>query len=293
MSHDELFENALEMGEAEGEFGQGEFEGEGEFEAFAQEFEGEREGEGEGEFEGESGGHNEYEGEGESNEVALASELLEVTNEQELEQFLGGLFKKIGGVAKGILNTPAGGALKGLLKSAARKALPMLGSAVGGYFGGSTGAKLGGQLAGKAGQIFGLELEGMSHEDREFELARRYVRFANTAIRRMPPRATPAQVRTIYYNIARTLAPGLRYAYANRQQPVRTNGQRRRYRRPGYTGGGGTTYVNNGYPATNGQASYAQPTSYTTQYTPAPPQDDNATSGRWVRRGDRIMLYGV
>src|SRR5262249_29905756 len=121
-------------------------------------------------------------------EMELAAELLEVSDEQELDQFLGKLISKVAGAARGLagaaggfLRSPAGQALGGLLKSAARKALPVVGRAVGTYFGGSGGGALGGKLASTAGQIFGLELEGMSGEDQEFEVARRFVRLAATA----------------------------------------------------------------------------------------------------------------
>jgi len=67
------------------------------------EFEGEGEGEFEFEFEGEGEGEFEFEGEleGEAYEMEMATELLGVSNEQELEQFLGKMFKK---VASGVSN---------------------------------------------------------------------------------------------------------------------------------------------------------------------------------------------
>jgi hypothetical protein len=47
--------------------------------------------------------------------------------------------------------------------------------APGGFFGGPVGAALGGKLGSFAGRAFGLGLEGLSHADREFEMARRFV----------------------------------------------------------------------------------------------------------------------
>jgi len=71
-------------GEYSGEYGAGEF---------GQEFEGLQEFEGNTEFET----YGEYEGTiSEAEEMELAAELLSVSNEAELEQFLGKLFKKAG-----------------------------------------------------------------------------------------------------------------------------------------------------------------------------------------------------
>src|SRR5215217_5522126 len=66
-------------------------------------------------------------------EEALAAELLGVTNEAEMDQFFGKLFRKlrpaIGGAAK-FLSRNAG-PLAGALKGIARKALPFVGGALG------------------------------------------------------------------------------------------------------------------------------------------------------------------
>jgi len=111
------FEQELSA-EAAGETAQ-EFEGEGEFET---------------EFEvGESEFENEFEGEvsGEMQEMELAAELLAVSNEQEMEQFLGGLIKSVGRAATNFAKSSAGKALGGILRSAAKCALPIVGSALG------------------------------------------------------------------------------------------------------------------------------------------------------------------
>jgi hypothetical protein len=168
-------------------------------EALAGEF---QEGEGE-----ETLGGEIYEGEmplTESEETELASELLEVTTEEELDQFLGRVFRRIGrGIRRigGRLVRPLGRVLRVM----ARRALPI----VGGAFGGPMGAA----LASAGGRMFGLELEGLSAEDQEYEVARRFVRFAASAGRRlaaMPPTADPATaVRSAVIGAARQFAPGL------------------------------------------------------------------------------------
>lgn len=117
----------------------------------------------------------------EAQEMELAAELLEVADEAELDQFLGRLMHRAARAAGTFLKSTTGRALGGILKGAAKKALPHLGRAIGGYFGGSRGGDIGARLAGQAGHVFGLELEGLSPEDQEYELARRFVRFAGNA----------------------------------------------------------------------------------------------------------------
>jgi hypothetical protein len=123
----------------------------------------------------------ELETEFEANEFELATQLLGVTNEMEMEQFLGDVFKTIGHAAKSVINSPVGKALGGVLKSAAKTALPMVGSALGNMVLPGVGGALGGQLASMAGGAMGLELEALSNEDRELEVAQRLVRVARQA----------------------------------------------------------------------------------------------------------------
>ncbi|MXS80368.1 hypothetical protein SAMN05216317_1128 [Nitrosomonas eutropha] len=203
---------------------------------------------GEAEWGGETGVFSETE------TMELAAELLEISDEAELDQFLGNLIKKAGQVAGKFIRSPVGQQLGGLLKSAAKKALPMVGSAIGGYFGGTSGARVGGQVASNAGRIFGLELEGLSHEDQEYEVAKRFVQLAGAAAKNaaLAPRAanpvTTAQ--SAIAAAARQLAPGL----------IR-----------------GTPPT-----AVAGAAG-----------SPCPSCGRGAMSGRWIRRGNRIILFGA
>lgn len=149
-------------------------------------------------------------GESDAEQMQLAAELLGVSSEEELEQFLGGLIGKAVGLGSSFLKSSAGQQLGGLLKSAAKKALPQVGQAIGGHFGGATGARIGGQLASSAGRLLGLELEGLSNEDSEFEMARQFVRFAQGAAQRLPGRgSSAADARSAYIESARENAPGL------------------------------------------------------------------------------------
>lgn len=151
---------------------------------------------------------------GEVMEDELASGMLEVSNEQELDHFLGSLIKKAASGVGKFISSPAGKALGGILKQVAKKALPIAGGALGTFIGGPVGGALGGKLASMAGDAFGLEYEGLSPEDRDFEVAKRYVRFAHDAARRVA--AHPHQhinptavAKAAVVEAAKRYAPGL------------------------------------------------------------------------------------
>lgn len=174
-----------------------------------------------GDYEGELEGEWGYEGElgdqegpfSEEQEIEMAAELLSVSEEAELDQFLGKLIRRAGKAAGSFLRSSTGRALTGLLRKAAKKALPIAGRAVGTYFGGPAGGAIGSRLATAGGRIFGLELEGMSPEDQELQVARRFVRLASDAAAKAaqaPPAALPQQAaRSALAAAARVHAPGL------------------------------------------------------------------------------------
>jgi hypothetical protein len=211
----------------------------------------EQEGEQEGEYEGEQALEAAFGGElgelgelelgelQETTELELANELLEVASEQELEQFLGDLLKSAAGATRSFLSSPTGRQLTGVLRNTARQALPILGRAAGQRVR-SGGGAAGAQIAQGLGSLFGLELEGLSGEDREFEAARAFVRFAADAGQRAvaaPNAPANTAVRRAVTAAAQRHAPGLL-----------VSGSARRLRRRG---------------------------------------------GRWARRGDTIVIYGI
>lgn len=183
-------------------------------------------------------------------EMELASDMLGITSEAELDRFLGGLLKRAGQAVGKFVSSPTGQALGGILKGAAKQALPTIGSAIGGYVGRAAGARLGSQAASAAGRLFGLELEGLSPEDQEFEAARRYVRFAGEAVKNAVLAPTSQAPRTAanaaVLAAAQTHAPGLLQAQSEKQSAA--------------------------------PVSSRLPTGY---------------SGRWIRRGNKIVLYGM
>jgi len=199
----------------------------------------------------------EFEGQGifsEAEEMELAAELLDIRSEAELDQFIGKFLSKAARTVGRAIKSPVGRQIGGLLKGVAKKALPMVGGALGNLVLPGVGGAIGSQLASAAGSMFGLELEGLSPEDREFEVARRLVRLGGEAVRQaaitggsMPPQAA-AQKALIA--AARQHAPGLANEFS-------------------YGGGYGSRSY--GYGRMGG----------------------SRQSGRWIRRGNRIVLLGI
>lgn len=202
----------------------------------------------------------------EAQEMELASELLEITNEAELDHFLG---KLISSVSRGIRNfagSSLGRTLGGILKPLAKKFLPIATGALGTFIGGPLGGVAASQLGNLASRAFGLELEGMSAEDAQFEVARRFVRFASSAASNAtsaPPTADPGTTaRVAVTQAAQRHAPGL----------VR----------------GGVLPVGVPLPT------YPIEPGFTPPATQAPYTGHHARrKGVWIRRGRRILLLGV
>src|SRR4051794_20360219 len=196
-----------------------------------------------------------------SRETALAAELLEVTNEAELDRFLGDFLGKAVSAVKNFASSDIGKAVGGVIKGVAKQALPQLGQIAGDLIapgaGGAIGAKAGNWLGSRL--ELGLELEGLSAEDREFETAKAVVRFGEEAAQRAAqaagnsPGPAPLQVaRSAAMAAARNHLPGLVQS---------GTGQ------PGQAGANG---ANGG----NGARTHR-------------------SSGQWVRRGRRIVLLDV
>jgi hypothetical protein len=117
---------------------------------------------------------------GETEEMELGAQLLEITGENELDEFLQALIARATGGQHRLASSPH---LRQLLRQAAKSALPMIGDTAEKLVGSRLGGTAGGRLGAAAGDLFGLELEGLSPEDQEFEVARRFVRFAGASAR--------------------------------------------------------------------------------------------------------------
>jgi len=149
----------------------------------------------------------------ETDEMELAAQLLAASNEAELEQFFGDLFKRVAQTVGGVIKSPLGKALSSTFKRLIKQSLPMVGRAAGNLLVPGVGGVVGGALAPAAGRMFGLELEGLTPEDSEFEVAKGIVRLAGAAASNAAQAdpSTPLQqiVRSALTTAAQQHAPGL------------------------------------------------------------------------------------
>ncbi|MEU5844558.1 hypothetical protein [Rhodococcus sp. NPDC047139] len=230
---------------------------------------------GETEDEYQEGSYQEFQGEEESYalEQELAMELLEITSEEELDQFLGKLARSVVRGAGKFIKSPIGKALGGVLKSVAKAGLPMVGGAIGSFIAPGIGTALGSKLGSMASKLLEAEeAEALGEIAAEEEAARRYVRFARASYRNAyrTPRYVPPQVavRAATVGAARMYAPALLRTSA----PSPWRRRRRGYDRSGYG------WVNN-----DGRGTWGQDMGWN-----AP-----RTEGRWVRQGGQVVLYGL
>ena len=126
---------------------------------------------------------------------------------------------------------------------------------VGSAIGGPSGAQMGSQAASSMGQIFGLELEGLSLEDQEFEAAKSFVQFAGEAAKNAASAPSTANPKAIAQQAATVAARQLA---------------------PGLLAG--TTATTATTAATAGKSCAAC---------------GRGSSGRWIRRGNKIVLLGA
>lgn len=154
-------------------------------------------------------------------EMAYGAELLEAGGGTGagLAPFLAGLVARSGAAGRAALRMPLGRALMSALLQAATAVMPFSSKAA--------------QQRGAA--IFGLELEGLSPEDKEFALARHFIRLAreliNSTLASGPlgpdvDRAdAESRVQAALAQAARRHAPGLLHSAAQ-QEPARGRWQR-------------------------------------------------------------------
>ena len=189
--------------------GEGDYEDEGDYEGAGDyECEGDYEDESAYEDEAEYPGEGEYHqggdvlGEDELNE--LASGLLSVTSEQELDRFLGS-------IVRSFVRSPVARQLGGMLRNVAAQAVPLVTQALSGPLGALGGA--GADHGVSAEEMFGVETEGQSNEDADFEVAKQFVRFAADAAHeaaQMPPEVSSSDAASHAITAAaQRHAPGL------------------------------------------------------------------------------------
>ncbi|MBJ7309181.1 hypothetical protein H7U20_03080, partial [Rugamonas sp. CCM 8940] len=116
----------------------------------------------------------------------------------------------------------------GALADAARRVLPIRSGAADGAVA-LAAEPAGGDLKSRAARVFGIELEGLSPEDKEFEVAQRFVRFACDAARGALGGAgatSEAATQAALWRAARRHAPGLLRCAAPGQGHWRREGGR-------------------------------------------------------------------
>lgn len=145
----------------------------------------------------------------ENEELALAHEFLSVSNEQELDYFLGNLLRRAWGGIKRFAASPQGqkiGSLvKSNLKSTARNLIPQVGAQVGNYIGGNQGGAMGQSLGNWVNNRFLKETDFEDYEDNEscsckkpaLKTARKFVRYAGHVAKKAstaPKNVSPVKV---------------------------------------------------------------------------------------------------
>jgi hypothetical protein len=125
---------------------------------------------------------------GEQEELELAMELLSARNDQELEQFLGNIFRSVGQGLKSVGSFAMKNIVPVLgpaLKQIAKTALPIAGGALGSLIPiPGVGTALGSALGGAVANALEFEVAGLDRETADLERARRFVRLAATAIQK-------------------------------------------------------------------------------------------------------------
>ena len=247
-------------------------------------------------------------------ELELAQELLEITNEAELEEFLGKLVRGVARGASSFMKSSVGRAVGGVLRSVAKTALPMVGSALGSFVAPGIGTALGGKLGSMAAKLLEAEeRETMGEAEAELEAARRYVRWANGTVRRA--------MRAPYGVPPRTVARSAAVSSARRYAPTLlrpTNGRRSQWRSRRAPGWNAPAWEPGGYRQAHtcscgAQHGQGDPSGGSGGFEPF--DDDGSASmesheafeshesheaqlvggagGRWYRRGNRIVLVGA
>ncbi|MGY0231799.1 hypothetical protein [Longispora urticae] len=225
---------------------------------------------------------------GSATENELAGQLLQVANEEELDQFLGSVFRSAVRGVGNFARSGAGRALGGILKNVAKKALPVVGGALGSWVAPGIGTAIGSRLGSAAAGLFEIDSETMSDQEVDFEVARRIVRLSAGAAKQAAraPRGAPARkvAQAAVTTAARKHAPGLlRLIQVGAPGPSRPGGvsappKRPRPNRPPVVVVDPISRALNVWAA--GAAQEGGPSG-------------RATSGQWYRRGRKIVVVGA
>lgn len=139
---------------------------------------------------------------GQAATMAYSADLLGLADTAQLEGFLAKLVRSIAAANRLSLDAALSKALVASLKGAVLTIMPI-----------HSGANGGVDLKSKAARIFGMELEGLSPEDKEYEVAQQFIRLATDTIHHAAAAANsaaPTAVATAALRqAARQYAPGL------------------------------------------------------------------------------------
>uniref|UniRef100_A0AAU2UXH6 Uncharacterized protein n=1 Tax=Streptomyces sp. NBC_00003 TaxID=2903608 RepID=A0AAU2UXH6_9ACTN len=242
----------------------------------------------------------------EEEEIELATELMGIVSEEELEQFLGNWLRAAAKKAGGVLRSSVGRHLGGMLKNVAKQALPTLGGALGNAIVPGVGGRIGSKLGSWASDLFELEAEGADAEEYEFEAARRFVQLSAAAAGNAArgSRTAPPQVlaRQAMHSAARRYAPGVarRFRAFSRPAPwywpapvpiCADDSQQ-----PAGDGGGANSHEEWGGSEEErawGRAEEAHPSGGAGGAHHNGHANTRAKSGRWVRQGRKIVILGA
>jgi len=144
----------------------------------------------------------------EEEQTTLASGLMEVNDEEELDYFLGDVISGATQAIGDFINSPTGQALGSGLKDVAKQALPAIGTALGSRLG-----PVGGQVGGALGTAAAGLLNEVEPEALEWEAANTFVKLAGEAAKKAaeaPSGADPhAVAKQAIIEAAKIHAPGL------------------------------------------------------------------------------------
>ena len=212
----------------------------------------------------------------ETEEMELAMELLSVSNEEEMEQFLGKLARGIGrGLKKAgrFIGRKVLPNIGGVLKGLAKTALPFVGGALGSFIPiPGVGTALGSALGSAVSQALEMEFGERESDEAELEIARRVVRIAATTARHASaasPDAPPdVALRDALLAAVRTHLPTFAASAAELMAEAEAE-------------------MKMGY---EGEAEYEDEGEYEEEQEAGA---GGGQAGRWTRRGQHIVLHGV
>lgn len=127
----------------------------------------------------------------------LATEMLMLQSEEELDHFFGDLIKKAAGGISRFASSSVGKALTSGLKTVAKAALPTVAGAVGNMIAPGIGGAIGGKLGSMAAGALEAEGEEEAFESDEIEKAKQIIKVADAATKKVKAAPAGADIREV------------------------------------------------------------------------------------------------